>query len=804
MIRSYLTIALRVLWKNKAFSAISILGLSVGIAFLLLIAAYSWSELQVNSVIKDNDRVFLVQSKWKEEGMGIDITTLGPLAKTLKQEYPTLVEDYYHWDGIGSIVSKGDKRFRESLQLGDSTFFSMFGLPLRHGNEKSALTGPDDVVITASKANKYFGRTNVVGQTLTIQSFSGGKKDFVITGVLKDVPRNSVTGLTGEANEIFFSDKALRFFSRDAGFESWNNPFIVNYVKLKPGVSPADLAQPVKQVLKKYARADIQQNLKVQFMPLNKYYLQSNKGLAKRMIYTLGFVALFILMMAVINFINISIGNSVSRLKEIGVRKVMGGMRRHLVLQFLSESIVLVGFSLLLALGIYELARPWFSSFLAREILPITAFPAMFAVMCVVAAIIIGILAGLYPALVLSAQPSVDSLKGKLKTVREKIFFRHSLVALQFVTAIIVFISSMVVSRQVAFFFNKNLGYDKEHVITAAIPRDWTTEGVRRMEAKRDEFKRLPQVADATLSFEITDGASGMKNLNVYKAAEDSTKGVVTTSIVCDERYANTYGLPLVAGRFFHAEGGGEDSLRVALTETAVRSMGWQSPDAALQQRIKIQGDPRTYTVHGVVKDFHFESMHQSIQPIIFIPVRTYVAHRYLSFKVKPGSTAATVAALQNKWSQLFPDAPFDYKFMDETLAKMYQSEIQVKKASEAATVLSLIIVLLGVAGIVSMSIAKRTKEVGIRKVLGASVPNIVWLFMKEFSGIMLVANCIAWPLAYLLMKNWLSDYAYRININATPFLIVGSCLLLLVGILITVQTVQKAIANPVKSLRTE
>lgn len=803
MLKSYLTIALRVLWKNKAFSAISILGLSVGIAFLLLIAAYSWSELQVNSIIKDNDRVFLLQSKWKQEGTGPGFTTLGPLAKTLKLEYPALVEDYYHWDGIGSIVSKGDKHFREVLQLGDSTFFSMFGLPLLQGNPNTALVGPDDVVITAKKANKYFGRTNVVGETLTIQSFSGGKKDFVITGVLKDVPRNSVTGIVGNANEIFFSDKALRFFSRDAGFESWNSPYIVNYVKLKAGVSAADLAQPVKQVLKKYAQADIQQNLEVAFTPLSKYYLQSNNGLARRMIYTLGFVALFILLMAVINFINISIGNSVSRLKEIGVRKVMGGMRKHLVMQFLAESIVLVGFSLLLALAIYEMARPWFSSFLAREILPVTAFPAMFAVMCVAAAAIIGILAGLYPALVLSAQPSVDSLKGKLKTVKEKIFFRHSLVALQFVTAIVVFIGSIVVSKQVSFFFNKNLGYDKEHVITAAIPRDWTTEGVRHMESMRDEFKRLPQVADATLSFEITDGASA-GGFNLYKAAEDSTRGIIASSIMCDERYASTYGLPLAAGRFFHAEGGGEDSLRIVLNEAAVRSLGFASAGTAIQQSIKIQGDPRTYTVHGVVKDFHFGSMHQPIQPVVFVPVRTYLLHRYLSFRIKPGNAATTVAALQSKWSQLFPDAPFDYKFMDDTLARLYESEIQVKKASEAATLISLIIVLLGVAGIVSLSIAKRTKEVGIRKVLGASVPNIVWLFMKEFSGIMLVANCIACPLAYLLMKNWLSDYAYRININATPFLIVGICLLLLVGILITVQTVKKAIANPVKSLRTE
>ena len=803
MLKNYFTIACRVLWKNKAFSAISIIGLSVGIAFLLLIAAYSWSELQVNSVIKDNDRVFLVQSKWKQQGTGLDFTTLGPLVKTLQQEYPGMVENYYHWDGILSIISKGNRHFREGLQLGDSTFLTMFGFPLLHGDARTALNGPDNVVITANKAIKYFGRTDVVGETLTVQSFSGGKKDFVVTGVLKNPAANSVTGLTGDPNEIFFSDKTLRFFGRDAGFEQWNNAFIAGYVKLKPGVRAADLAQPIKQVLKKYAPTDIQQNLQVILTPLSKYYLQSNNGLAKRMIYTLGFVALFILLMAVINFINISIGNSVSRLKEIGVRKVMGGMRKHLMMQFLCESIVLVVFSMLLALIIYQLARPWFSDFLAKDIPPITAFPAMFALVCVAMAAVIGVLAGLYPALVLSAQPSIDSLKGKLKTVREKILFRHSLVALQFITAIIVFIGSIVVSRQVSYFFNKNLGYDKEHVITAAIPRDWTAQGVQHLETMRNEFAQLPQVAEATLSFEIPDGASGNNSLNLYKAAEDSTKGVISTSIICDEKYAATYDLSMASGHFFNAEVGGYDSLQLVLNETAARSLGFTPPEA-IGQKLIIQGDTRTYTVQGVVKDFHFGSMHQPIQSLLFMQVRNYLIHRYLSFKVKPGNTVGTLTALQNKWSQLFPDAPFDYKFMDETLAKLYGSEIQVKKASEAATILSLIIVLLGVSGIVSLSIAKRTKEVGIRKVLGASGPNIGWLVMKEFSGIMIIANCMAWPLAYLIMRSWLSDYAYRIHLGASPFLLVGLCLLLLVGVLITVQTTKKAIANPVKSLRTE
>ncbi|HYC29802.1 MAG TPA: ABC transporter permease, partial [Chitinophagaceae bacterium] len=488
-----------------------------------------------------------------------------------------------------------------------------FGLPLLHGSAGTALNGPDDIVITEDKAMKYFGRTNVIGESLTLQSFSGTKKDFIITGVLKRLPNNSATVIGDYPNEIFFSDKALRFFGRDAGFDQWNNAFIAGYVKLRKGVHPADLAQPVQQILKKYAQEDIRQNLQVFFTPLSKYYLQSNNGLAKRMIYTLGFVALFILLMAVINFINITIGNSISRLREIGVRKVMGGVRKNLMLQFLAESTVLVAFSMGFALIIYQFARPWFSSFLAKDIPPVTAFPAVFALVCALLVVIIGMLAGLYPALVLSAQPSIAALKGKLKTVKEKIAFRYSLVTLQFITAIVVFVGSIVVSKQVAYFFNKDLGYDKEHVITAAIPRDWSVQGVRHLETLRNEFARLPQVAEASLSFEIPDGASGISNLNVYKVSQDSTRGVINESIISDEKYAATYNLAMAAGSFFNASGSAPDSLKLVLNETSAKAMGWQAYEDAIGQQIKIQGDPRTYTIGGVVKDFHFGSMHKPI-----------------------------------------------------------------------------------------------------------------------------------------------------------------------------------------------
>lgn len=808
MLKNFVVIAWRNLLKNKTFFAINVFGLSAGIAFALLMGAYIWSEVRVNADLKDNDRIYMVQSKWKDPNMGYDFSTLAPISKALRQTYPDMVENYYHHDGITSIVSKGDKHFSEGLQVGDASLLSMFGFPLLYGDANTALNNPNSLVITAAKAIKYFGRTDVVGQTLTIQSFSGSKQDFEITAVMKDAPYNTITswgnGINKGTNEFFLPATSLPFFGRDAGFEAWQNAFIISYVQLKKGYSPADLEKPVQQLLKLNTAPDIQKNLEIYFTPVKNYYLQSNNGIAYKMIWSLGFVAGFILLMAIINFINISIGNSVSRLKEIGVRKVMGGSRRQLVIQFLVESIVLTAFAVTVALIMYVLVRPFFSDMLGKELPLLISFPAYFTVFPLVIVLAVGILAGIYPAFVLSNQRSITSLKGKLESVKEKIAFRHSLITIQFTTSIVVFVAALVINEQINFFFNADLGYQKEKIITARVPRDWTPKGVQHMESIRNEFAAAPGIANATFSFEIPDGASAGNNINLYKAAQDSSHGVICESLFTDEKYLDTYKIPLLAGKFFNATGGLPDSTGIVLNESAAVGLGWKNPEAAIGQTVKFQGSPSDFSVEGVVKDFHFGTLHEKIRPMYFVHVKNALLYRYLSFQLKPGNTAGTIATLQKKWTTLLPDAPFDYKFMDETLARLYTTEMQMKKASQAATVIALIIVLLGVLGIVTQSITKRTKEVGIRKVLGASVSQVIGLFAAEFTKLIILANLVAWPLAYITVSKWLNNYAYRIELNAVPFIVVSITLLLLIAVLIVLKTIKTAIANPVKSIRTE
>ncbi len=801
MLKSYIIIAWRNIRKNIFHSSINILGLSIGILFTLLIGAYVWNELQVNKDLRNAEHQFFLKSEWRDPNLGVDITTLGPLSKRLKDEYPHLVANYYRWDGISSVVSKGDKHFRESIQLGDSTLLSMFGFPLLHGNAGTALNNPYSVVITSDIARKYFGRTDVVGETLSIQSFSGSRHDFAITGVLRELSENSVTHLNQENhNTLFIPGNTSAYFGR-ADFEDWNNIWVPSYIELKEGVVATDLAGPIKQLIGQHAPEVIKQNLTVQPIALRDYYLQKDSGLVRRMLYTLSFVGLFILLMAAVNFINISIRGAATRTKEIGMRKVMGGMRRQVIVQFLIESVLVVFIATVLAVGAYPFGRSFFAELVGKQIPELLDFPLYFILILAVFVLVTGVLAGLYPACVLSSLNVTDSLKGKLNSVKENVWLRKSLVGFQFCIAAIVMIAAFVVAKQVSYFFSQSLGYNKEYIVSSQVPRDWSPAGVRKMETVRNEIASMPQISAATLSYEIPNGMNGGQP-PVYKAGTDSTRAIAMQSLVTDENYLSTFQIPLKAGSFFRR--GESDSSKIVLNEKAVRALGWKSADEAIGKQVKIAGGTGALTIQGVVNDFHFHSMQQEIAPMIFFQVRMANVYRYLSVKIKPGNVAATLGAIEKKWLALLPGSSFEYRFMDDVLKKLYASELQMKKAAYTAAVLAQLIVLLGVLGLISLSIQKRTKEIGIRKVLGASPSSIISLFLKEFLPVLFIGGMVAVPIAWFIVKDWLADYAYRIDLTPLPFLVTLFLLGLITTLVISIQIAKASIENPVKNLRTE
>lgn len=798
LIRNYYRTAFRQITRNRFHSLLNIIGLSIGIAFFLLIAAFGWSQWRVNRDLWHADRQYFLESVWKDPGMGLAVTTLGQLAPALKANYPSLVANYYRWDGIGVTVSSGEKVFEENIEVGDSTLMDMYGFKLLAGDPRTALRDPLTIVITASKAIKYFGRADVVGRNLTVANFSGGKQDFRITAVMEDPPFNSITGLIGSVdNRIFIPTANLSFFGRDM---SWQNIFIPSYVELQPGVRPEQLAEPIHHLIK-VNFPQVADLLKVSPRPLTEYYLSG----ARKMITTMFYIAAFILLMAVINFVNLAVGRSASRMKEIGVRKVLGGLRAQLIGQFLSESVLLSVLATAVALLLYLVGRPLFSGMLGRDLPSLAALPSVIWLLLPVFALLLGGLAGLYPAFVLSAMRGVDSLRGRSGTIREHTILRKGLVSFQFAVAIIALVGVVVISQQVRLFFSNRLGYKKEYVLSAMVPRDWSSQGVQRMEAIRDLFASMPGVKDAAVSYEIPDGRNG-NSRSIYREGGDSTHAVTIQQFNADQHYGSVYQIPMAAGAFFSYNRvfDSSDSLRVVINETAARTLGWSQPKDAVGQLIRLVNGPQPFTVAGVVKDFHFDAMGAPITPEIFLNLSRAINYRFISFRLQPGNIPATLAALQGQWNRLLPGAPFEYEFMDQTLATVYDAELRLQKAANTAMVLSLVIVIMGVIGLLSLSVQKRTKEIAIRKVIGASVPAIIRLFLLEYLPLLLAAGLIASPFAYWILQRWLDDYATRITITVIPFAAALGGLALLMALLIVGQTTSVAVANPVKSLKAE
>jgi putative ABC transport system permease protein len=802
MLKTYLKLALRNLWKRKSLTALNLLGLSIGFSFFLLIGSFIWSEIHINSIIKDNDRVYLLQSKWSQAGQGSDVTTVAPLSKELYNNYHYLIESYYHYDVINSIVTNGDKHFTEQIQIGDSTFLHIFGLKLLYGSTEIAMQKPNSVIITLAKAIKYFGKPNVVGEYLSIKSSSGESKSFEITGVLGDLPYNTAMNLDGSNQMDFFMPESnLAFFNRNHGFNSWSNVYIVNYIKLRKGVTPRQLDEPIKQLIKSNSSADIRENIKVYLTSMRGYYLLSNSGSAIKTIEGLSLLSFFVLLMGMINYVNISVGNSISRLK---VRKLLGGTKLQLIMQFLIESVVLVFISYLISLLLYLLFRGYFTEVIGKDIPGLFEISPFFLVFSLLFIIIFGAVLSLYPAFILSVQPMLKSLKGKLGQKSEKGYFLKTLIIFQFVSAIIVFTSAIIIIDQVNFFFKSDLGYNKNNIITARLPRNWSIQGIQNMEIVRNEFMKSPQVKSASLSYEIPDGQSRNSNNNIYKLGQDSVSGINATILTTDENFINTYDIPLLAGSYFTSKGLGKDLTNTVLNQSAVKLLGWASPDQAIGQLIHVQGYSLPFTVVGVIKDFHFGSMRDNIQPIFITHVRSETLYRYISLKLSNSNDANNIASLQNKWTELLRGAPFEYSYLDDTLANLYQSELRIKKASLVATIVAFIVIMLGILSITMLSLTKRFKEIGVRKVLGASASQIVWQFMKEFSILVIISNCVAWPIAYFLLKNWLNNYVYRINLTVIPFLLATVIIASFIALIITLTTIKTALNNPVKSLRSE
>ena len=652
MIKYYIKVAIRSLKKKRLYTSINILGLCAGITFIVLIGAFVWQELQVNKNLKNSESQYILTSQWKDPNMGVDFATLGPIAENLKEEYGHLVADYYRWDGITSIISTATKNFREGIQLGDENVLKMYGFNLLHGDVKTAFKDPFSVVIHPEKAIKFFGKTDVVGEVLTIQNFEGENHQFKITGVIEKLSENSITKLIKQSDNGFIIAKNSSEYFKRANFKDWTLPIFVSYIELQPGVTAQQLEKPLKQLLSNHASKTIQENLTVVPVKLTDYYLNKDNGSLKRMLYTLSLVGLFIIFMAMINFINIAVSHSGSRVKEIGVRKVLGGKRRQLIFQFLTESIILITVSTVLAFILYTFFRSWFEQLIGKELIGWSQFPMYFLILPFVFIAIIGLLLGVYPALVASSFKPIDAIQGKFKIGAKGALIRRSLLGFQYVTSLIVLIAALLVTKQLDGFFGKSLGYDKDYIVTAAVPRDWSSAGVEKMLTVRNELAKIPSIESVSLSYEIPNGNNGFQ-ISVYKSGKNPEQAYATQGLVSDDTYLKTYDIPLLAGQFFEA--GDSDPNSVVINKKALYAYGFKTVQEAIGQNLNNVGAENPLSIKGVISDFHFESMHQEIKPQLFFNVNTSFNYRYLSFKMKPGDINNTLTAIQKEWSILMP-----------------------------------------------------------------------------------------------------------------------------------------------------
>ncbi len=800
MFKNYLTIAVRNFTRHKLFSAINVLCLSIGITFSMIISVYVLNQYAVNSNLSNVANQYLLKSNYKQKDLGLDIVSISPLAKAAKEEYPGLVANYYRYNPVTNVVSAGEQHFKEDIAIGDTTLVSMYRFPLLYGDKNNAFPNNSSAVITESFAMKLFATKNAIGKTLSIQTtVAGVTQDYLVSAILKDLPYNSVTNLLGDTYSVYIPTTGSQYFAGNDPSQSWDNTNYISYIELKPGANIATVTPILNGLLKKYSSDFVWKNLSAGMEPLKDYYLNNNNGAVKKMIVILSMIATFILLMVIINFVNINIGTSSNRLKEIGLRKTFGSARKQVMLQFIAESLILTFIAACISIVLYQLTLPVFSQVLNAKLASFWRFDVQEYFLLSLVVVLTGVLAGIYPAFILSATNLIHAVKGRIDSSKGGLTLKRALLVVQFSLATLVFICTLNLSKQVSYIFNKDLGYNKNHLLViTAFPKQWDSAGVLKMESIKESLLQLPFVKEASLTFELPERVPPGRIILYPPKTSGANEQLNLPIAVVDEDYAKTFGIQMKAGSFFT---GSKDG--IVLNEAAVKQLGL-TLENAVGQIIETGAAGAPVTIKGVMKDFNFSSLEEKISPVGFAHISSQNIFRFIVVKLNTTNIAQAISEIKSRWKLFVPNAPFDYAFMDEKFASLYKAQLQLHTAANIATVLNIIIVLLGIFGVVAFMLVKRTREIAVRKVLGANAVNIIFLFLKEYAILIIIASIIAWPLAYIISESQLQNFAYRIDQNIFPYLIVLAFVSLLAFSLIVLQCFKAAIANPVKSLRTE
>lgn len=820
MIKNYLKVAFRNLWKYKGFSAINIAGLAIGMAACLLILQYVSFKLSYDQFNQNAKNIYRVVNDRYQNGKLIQHGTItySGISKAMQNDFPEVINhSRVVPQGPLILVNKDKKKIGNQNGFGvENMFLEMFGYPLEAGSRSTALKDPFTVVISQSLAKKLFDVKDGNFQSVLGKTISAGSDPalYKITGILKDVPENS---------HLRF-DFLTSYITLYTGENSWKEAeynFTVSdfwhYIQLKPGTNYKAVEAKLPAFSKKYFQGNKVSGSDEKFylQPLSRAHLYSdfeyeigNTGSAT-VVWGLLIIALFIIVIAWVNYINLATARSVERAREVGIRKVVGGIRRQLISQFLIESVLVNTIGIAIAIILVLLLQNNFNELLQYKLSLSYLFSKglngysipIGLLLIVITGIIIS---GFYPAFVLSSFKPIAVLKGKLSSSKKGIAFRKVLVIGQFSITVALIVGSMVVLRQLKFMNKKELGFNMDQVLLVNPPEltQWDSTFISRVNSFKEELKQLPQIKGAATSWSVPGGDIG-RSFNVRQADSATTNRFTVRHTGVDYDFLNVYGIKLIAGRNFTPADHNTDwnKLHNALiNRSAARLLGFKSPEAAVGKAI-LSGDKR-WDVVGVVEDYHQKSLRYPLEPMRLMPA--YSTNSIISIKVSPVDVSKTIDAIKQKYESFFPGNLFDYSFIDENFNRQYQNEQLFSKAFGIFAALAIFVACLGLFGLAMFSTIQRTKEIGVRKVLGASVSNILMLVSKDFLILVLIASVIAFPIAWYAMNSWLQNFAYRININWQVFAVAGIVAFFVALVTISFQAIKSAIANPVKSLRTE
>ncbi len=798
MLKNYFLIIWRNLSRNKLYSAINITGLATAIAACIVIFLFVFYEnsfdsmhhrnlYRLNEVQKNND------TKTTDKSAGTEFST----APTLQNEFPQVLNYTRLEDGDQYEMTYGENRvFFPQTFFVDTSFLRIFDFPLLRGDRRTALQKPNSIVLTESAARELFGNADPIGKA--VSQFGEDTLLFMVTGILKDVPANSQ--LRFDALQSISTIYKPEWMTQGHG--------VTTYVELAPHTDMAALEKKFPAYLKKYRMSGGEQlSYGLFLLPLKDIHANAAdisdenvnfQKFDKRYTYILIVIGLLLLLIASINFMNLSTARSVERGKEVGIRKSIGASRPQLGIQFLSESVSLSLIALIIALGLVTLVLPYVDKLSGRDLSPILSVHPGLQVAVFLGTILLGVLSGLYPAIYLSSFQPVKVLKGGGKAGKHKGTFRNILVVGQFASAIFLVIATIFVLRQLNYMEPQDPGFDRDQIITVNL-RDNNSRKFRQL---KQELSASSLVTGVTGAF--AQLGSPLVTLGVGFWSGDAPMRVLFTPCLwVDPSYLTVYKIPLLAGRNFSHEKSA-DGTEFVINEMLARELLKDRPGRPLSSLIgKHFGGDTLGSIIGICKDFNFNSLHYKIQPM-FMMVQTGGMWGTMSVKVSGRKAGQAIAFIQSAWKKVFPEYPFDYWFLDEHYKELYRTDEQVSQIVAIMAGLAILISCLGLFGLASFSTEKRTKEIGIRKILGASVKDVVLLLSKHFIGLVLIANLIAWPLAWLALDRWIQDYPYRVAIGWWVFVLSGVAALLLALGTVSTLAIKAAKSNPVKSLRTE